>query len=557
MKLLNCIKMRLVLVGFVAAMVLGGGSAKADFIMSEPTNLGPVINDARDAQECDFSHHDGLELYFAPYNRPGGFGGGDIWVATRETLDSPLQEPVNLGPNVNSSGSEVEPSISGDGLELYFGCWDDYILRVCTRPSKDAPWSTTVKIGPPVGSDEPAMEIGSNDAWTPEISADGLSLYFTSTRVGGYGDCDIWVATRATTHDPWGEPVNLGPNVNSGAMDWSPSISTDGLTLIFSRQSPGSLWATTRKSTDDDWGPAVQLPLHSPGGWLHGPALSPDGSTLYLEAYSAWGGYGVGDFWQIKFIPIVDFNSDGVVDAGDMCIMVDNWHTDNPLCDIAPLPLGDGYVDVQDLIVLAEHLFEEVVPPAPPTSFGSFTEDPPGTYTMTDRGGDIWDSSDQFHFAYKTLTGPGSVVARIDSITNTNPWAKAGVMIRETLDRGSKHALVCVTSGNGVAYQSRSDTNGTSIDVHQTGITPPRWVKLERDAQGNLTAAHSHDGTTWQSVAGAVARNIPMNPDVYIGLALTSINNLETCQAVFSNVTITGDVASQWANQDVGPFGQP
>ena len=65
------------------------------------------------------------------------------------------------------------------------------------------------------------------------------------------------------------------------------------------------------------------------------------------------------DFWQVPVLPIVDLNRDGNVDANDMCIIVDNWDTDNSLCDIAPMPWGDGIVDVEDLIVLAEHLFEE------------------------------------------------------------------------------------------------------------------------------------------------------------------------------------------------------
>ena len=61
----------------------------------------------------------------------------------------------------------------------------------------------------------------------------------------------------------------------------------------------------------------------------------------------------------------MDLNIDGIVDSADICILVDNWYTKNTVCDIAPAPLGDGYVDVQDLIVLAEHLFEEF-PPAEP-----------------------------------------------------------------------------------------------------------------------------------------------------------------------------------------------
>jgi hypothetical protein len=341
-------------------------AARAEIVMSEPTNLGPVINDAYNVQECDLSH-DGLELYFAEWDRPGGFGSGDIWIAKREAVDSPWQEPVNLGPNVNSSRGEIEPSISSDGLELYFGCWDDYILRVCTRSSKDAPWSTPVKIGPPVGAVDTAIEVGSDDAWTPEISADGLSLYFASTRGGGYGQYDIWVATRATTNDEWGEPVNLGPNVNSGAKEWSPSISTDGLTLIFSRGT-SSMWVTTRKSINDDWGESVQLVFNKPSPY-HGAALSPDGSTLYLEAYSAWGGYGKGDFWEVNFIPIVDFDGDGKVDAADMTLLMANWGKNLTLYDIGPLPLGDGVVDEKDLRVLVKEMMgsDSVMDPHPGT----------------------------------------------------------------------------------------------------------------------------------------------------------------------------------------------
>ena len=349
-------RMRLAWVGCAAVIVLGHASARAEIVASEPVNVGPVINDERDMQECDFSH-DGLELYFCT-GGSDGYGRGDIWVSKRDTVDSPWQEPVNLGPNVNSSGQELEPSISGDGLELYFGCWEDYILRVCTRPSKDAAWSTPTKIGPPVGSTEPAVEIGSDDGWAPDISADGLSLYFTSTRAGGYGAEDIWVTTRATKEDPWTEPVNLGPHVNASGTQWSPSISTDGLTLLFHRGT-NSTWATTRSSKEDEWGPAVNLGIYKDGnnGWQHGAALAPDGSYLYVENYtSQWGGYGNGDLWKVEFIPIVDFNGDGAVDATDLLIFTDNIYSHHTLCDIAPLPAGDGYVDGQDLRVLAGHL---------------------------------------------------------------------------------------------------------------------------------------------------------------------------------------------------------
>ncbi|OHB79217.1 MAG: hypothetical protein A2Z25_14025 [Planctomycetes bacterium RBG_16_55_9] len=171
---------------------------------------------------------------------------------------------------------------------------------------------------------------------------------------------------------------------------------------------------------------------------------------------------------------------------------------------------------------------------------------------MTASGADIAGTVDQLHFAYKTLTGPGSIIARINSVQNTNAWAKAGVMIRETLDPGSKHAFACVTPGNGVAAQGRTTTDGASYSTNQTGIVAPRWVRLERDASGNFTVSHSANGTTWEPVANAVPTNIPMASTVYIGLALTSHDPALTCQAVFSNVGMTGTVSGQWAHQDVG-----
>jgi hypothetical protein len=187
-----------------------------------------------------------------------------------------------------------------------------------------------------------------------------------------------------------------------------------------------------------------------------------------------------------------------------------------------------------------------------PGSDGSFVEAPAGTFTMTASGADIWDVADEFHFAFKTLTGTGSIVARVNSVENTHEWAKAGVMIRETLDAGSKHAFACVTPGNGVASQGRTATDGTSFSSDQVGITAPHWVKLERDASGNFIVSHSANGTTWESVENSIPTNIPMTSNVYIGLALTSRDAAQICQSVFSNVTTTGNVSGQWAHQDIG-----
>ncbi|MHC4570276.1 MAG: hypothetical protein ACYTE3_31550, partial [Planctomycetota bacterium] len=187
-----------------------------------------------------------------------------------------------------------------------------------------------------------------------------------------------------------------------------------------------------------------------------------------------------------------------------------------------------------------------------PPSVGSFVEGPVGTFTMTASGDDIWNTSDEFHFAYKTLTGPGTIVARVDSIANTHAWAKAGVMIRETLDADSKYAFAVLSSASGVATQSRMDTGVGATGTTEAGIAAPHWVKLERDVAGFFTVSHSTNGSTWVPVAGSLANNIPMGSDVYIGLAVTSHNTSATCEAKFSNVTTTGNVGAQWMNQDIG-----
>jgi len=182
-------------------------------------------------------------------------------------------------------------------------------------------------------------------------------------------------------------------------------------------------------------------------------------------------------------------------------------------------------------------------------SVGSFTEGPAGTYTMTATGADIWGTADQFHFAFKQLSGPGSIVAKVERVLNTDVWAKAGVMIRQSLDAGSVHGMMIVSPASGVAFQRRLTADAASVGTTVAGIRAPQWVKVERDAGGNVTGSYSADGVAWTQ-AGSVA--ITMTDPVYIGLALTSHDNTETCEAVFSNVQITGPVGPQWSNQDIG-----
>lgn len=195
----------------------------------------------------------------------------------------------------------------------------------------------------------------------PAISSDGLEFYMSD---GGTDQSDLWMSSRSGVSDPWSQPMNLGSTVNSPAMDDLPSISSNGRMLFFTSDRSGGLgdmdiWVARRASPDDDWGTPVNLgPEVNTSGYEIGPSISADGRTLYFQS-GVYRGYTNQDIWQVSIDPVVDLNGDGIVDAVDMCIMVEDfWGTDEPLCDIGPMPWGDGVVDVQDLIVLAEHLFE-------------------------------------------------------------------------------------------------------------------------------------------------------------------------------------------------------
>jgi len=185
-----------------------------------------------------------------------------------------------------------------------------------------------------------------------------------------------------------------------------------------------------------------------------------------------------------------------------------------------------------------------------PASVGSFVEGPVDTYTMTGSGADIWGNADEFHFAFKTLNGAGSIQAQVLSVDNTNVWAKAGVMIRETLDPGSVHAMMVVTPAQGISFQRRTITDDVSSNTDTAAIVAPYWVKIERDIAGNLTAYSSANGSTWQMQGQPIPFQMASN--AYIGLAVTAHNATATCEAKFSNVTITSNAGPLWTNQDIG-----
>lgn len=339
-----------VLLLLAAALLFSTSPTQADFGLGHPVNLGKPINSGT----YDFGPEvsaDGLELYLSSW-RPGGQGGIDIWRATRATTEDDWGEPVSLDPPINA-GHDSDTSISADGLLLFF-CSDrsgNDDLWVSARATIQDNWGPPVKLDPPVNS--PA------DESAPEISADGLTLWFSSNRAGGLGGSDIWVSTRATVNDPWQEPVNAGSLVNSPESDSHPTICQEGLTLLFSSERPGGyghtdIWFTRRASAGDLWGKPVNLGPKVNDVELDVPGtFSADGARVYISAtlYTP-DSAGRSDIWQVPIVPILDFNGNGHVDLNDLLKMIACWGGNDPLCDIGPTPLGDGTVDMADLDVL-------------------------------------------------------------------------------------------------------------------------------------------------------------------------------------------------------------
>ncbi|MCX5645256.1 MAG: protein kinase [Phycisphaerae bacterium] len=171
-----------------------------------------------------------------------------------------------------------------------------------------------------------------------------------------------------------------------------------------------------------------------------------------------------------------------------------------------------------------------------------------GTYTVLGSGTDVFNKSDQFHLAWKKFTGDGSIVAKIESVQYVNALAEAGVMIRNSLDPNSQHAMVLVRPTRRVAFLRRVTAGGESQSAitAENAIALPHWVKLTR--KGDLfTAQHSKDGVKWQDIEGnppgdLTSVRISMNPTVYIGLAVTSHAGPIPAEAKMSNVAVTGKV---------------
>ncbi|MCH8219178.1 MAG: hypothetical protein IH892_20665, partial [Planctomycetes bacterium] len=179
-----------------------------------------------------------------------------------------------------------------------------------------------------------------------------------------------------------------------------------------------------------------------------------------------------------------------------------------------------------------------------------FRENTDGSITMSGMGADIADTTDEGHFAYRELTGDGTITVRLDSLQDVRDSTKAGVMIRETLFPWSKNVYLSGTPRNLTQFQYRGATAGNTVEIASSeNATPlPVWLRLTR-AGRVFTAQRSQDGVNWESITtdeSASRTTITMCNPLYVGLAVTSHDIEIPAVAEFSHVSFSGQVSDRW-----------
>jgi regulation of enolase protein 1 (concanavalin A-like superfamily) len=166
----------------------------------------------------------------------------------------------------------------------------------------------------------------------------------------------------------------------------------------------------------------------------------------------------------------------------------------------------------------------------------------------------VWGTADAFHFAYRPLSGDGTIVARVASINGADSWTKAGVMIRTATDGGSAHAFMLVSRGKGLALQRRKSNGASSLNTSGGSGTAPRWVKLTR-AGNTISAYSSTNGSSWTLVG---SDTFSMPADVLVGVAVTSHEVATLATATFDNVSVSDGQAlpAGWSSNDIGAVGK-
>lgn len=200
-------------------------SSKQDGKWQTSTPLSSIINTPNYNEGAQSISQDGRFLFFTGCNRPDGLGRCDIYISQKKGND--WSKPFDLSPPVNTSGWESQPSISADGRTLYFvsnrkGGYGGYDIWKSTLTEKG--WGEPVNMGPNINT--------SFDEQSPFIHPDDSTLYFCSNGWPGMGNKDLFIS-RLSKNGEWQKPQNLGYPINSAGDENGLTITANGAYAFF------------------------------------------------------------------------------------------------------------------------------------------------------------------------------------------------------------------------------------------------------------------------------------------------------------------------------------
>lgn len=164
-----------------------------------------------------------------------------------------------------------------------------------------------------------------------------------------------------------------------------------------------------------------------------------------------------------------------------------------------------------------------------------------GVWTVQGAGSDITGTSDQFHYVDQALAANGTLSAHITAQSNTNTWAKAGIMVRLSTDPAAPYYAILVTPGNGYVIQYRLTQGGGTTSIKSGAVTLPIYLRITRSGT-TFAAATSPDGTTWTTVANSTVTIASLTGSLLSGMAVTAHNSTQLSSATFDTVSLVASL---------------
>jgi hypothetical protein len=178
-----------------------------------------------------------------------------------------------------------------------------------------------------------------------------------------------------------------------------------------------------------------------------------------------------------------------------------------------------------------------------------------GASTIQGSGSDIWGTDDSFQFLYQqTRMTSGTLTVRVDDLQNTSPYAKSGLMLRNSLDPNAATIILDMKPNGQLEFMFRPSAGSDMIWLTSPVTTPPVWLRIAWYNGGNQTdPSYSSDGINWQSVyCGGDGCSFNISSPVYAGVAVTSHDNGTLTTSHIEGLSL---LAAPWTSADLGRLG--